>query len=151
MNRNNLILSVLMCLAIISTGCGGDDSSSGNSETTSKVKLEEYSLSFLDRGSSNSPAKAGQITFEVENNGVLNHDFIVVQTDLASDSLEVNSFEAKVNEQTVGTILGRIPQEDLEPAHTASLSLNMTPGRYVIFCNVAAHYQSGMHSQFYVE
>lgn len=151
MNRNNLVLSVLMCLAIISTGCGGGDSSSGTGETISNVKLEEYSLSFLDHGTSNSPAKAGAITFQVENNGLLNHDFIVVQTDLASDSLEVNSFEAKVDEQTVGAILGRIPQEDLEPANTASISLNMDPGRYVIFCNVAAHYQSGMHSHFYVE
>ncbi|MQF64780.1 hypothetical protein FIM04_01475 [SAR202 cluster bacterium AC-409-J13_OGT_754m] len=151
MNRNILILSVLMCLAIVSSSCGGDDSSSANNESTARVKLEEYSLSFLDRGSSNSPAKAGTIAFQVENKGLLNHDFIVVKTNLTADSLEVNSFEAKVNEQTVGEILGRIPQENLGPSSTYSLSLNMSPGKYVIFCNVAAHYQSGMYGQFYVE
>jgi len=105
----------------------------------------------LDRGSSNSPAKTGKVTFQVENNGLLNHNFIVVKTDLAADSLDVNSFEAKVNEQTIGEILGRIVEENLGPGDTTSLSLNMEPGKYVIFCNVAAHYQSGMYSQFYVE
>ena len=151
MNRRILILSVLISLSIISSSCGGDGSSSTPSNTTSNVQLEEYSLSFLDRGSSNSPAKTGKVTFQVENNGLLNHNFIVVKTDLAADSLDVNSFEAKVNEQTIGEILGRIVEENLGPGDTTSLSLNMEPGKYVIFCNVAAHYQSGMYSQFYVE
>jgi len=144
-------LSALICLAIISSSCGGDGSSSTPSNTTSKVQLDEYSLSILDHGSSNSPAKTGEITFQVTNTGLLGHNFIVVKTDLVAASLDVNSFEAKVNEQTIGEILGRIVEENLGPGNATSLSLNMEPGKYVIFCNVATHYQAGMYSEFYVE
>jgi uncharacterized cupredoxin-like copper-binding protein len=34
---------------------------------------------------------------------------------------------------------------------SAAVTLDLTPGKYVFICNVAGHYQLGMHTAFTVE
>jgi uncharacterized cupredoxin-like copper-binding protein len=40
--------------------------------------------------------------------------------------------------------LGEVPE--LRPGATGRITLDMTPGEYVLFCNVKAHYGSGMET-----
>jgi uncharacterized cupredoxin-like copper-binding protein len=41
--------------------------------------------------------------------------------------------------------------EDLAPGKSATLSVNLTPGRYVLVCNIPGHYKHGMHASVTVQ
>jgi uncharacterized cupredoxin-like copper-binding protein len=36
--------------------------------------------------------------------------------------------------------------EDIKPGRSATLTLNLKAGRYVLLCNLAGHYPGGMHA-----
>jgi hypothetical protein len=92
-------------------------------------------------------APAGQVTFQVHNVGTTIHNFRLVETDLAPDALPYLSEDFVVDESQLD-IIASIPEFDPDVTETASAELE--PGSYVIFCNVAAHYESGMHAAFTV-
>ena len=49
--------------------------------------------------------------------------------------------ESEVDEDGIGD-LGEV--SELEPGKSGSLTLNLRPGKYVLFCNVPGHYMGGM-------
>jgi len=40
--------------------------------------------------------------------------------------------------------------EDMEPGESGTMTLRLTPGTYVLFCNVSGHYAAGQHMRFTV-
>jgi uncharacterized cupredoxin-like copper-binding protein len=80
----------------------------------------------------------------VHNNGPEAHELIVVRSDgdkalpLRGDGLTVD--EDAVEASTAGS---------LEPGVAGSdrvLKLRLKPGRYEFFCNMAGHFEGGMHT-----
>jgi len=70
----------------------------------------------------------------------------VIKTDLAPDKLPVDGASAKAKED------GKIGEITSIPAgKSAAVTVQLTPGKYVFMCNVAGHYQLGMHTGFTVE
>jgi uncharacterized cupredoxin-like copper-binding protein len=95
-------------------------------------------------------AQAGQVTFNITNSGPSTHEFVVIKTDLAPDQLPVDQDSYSVNEDAAG--LTNVDEvEDIEPGASMSLNVNLTPGRYVLICNLPAHYQQGMRIGFSVQ
>ncbi|MEK6224972.1 MAG: cupredoxin domain-containing protein [Chloroflexota bacterium] len=90
--------------------------------------------------------KAGKIKIGVRNLGTMEHSFVVLKTDLAPDKLPVDGPSAKAKED--GKI-GDIPS--IPAGKSAAVTLDLTPGKYVFICNIAGHYQLGMHTGFTVE
>lgn len=92
-----------------------------------------------------SPASAaqGDVTFDVTNLGPATHEFVVVRTDLAPDDLPIASDGLSVDEDALSSV-GEIGQVDLDT--TESVTLALTPGHYVFFCNLDGHYLGGMHA-----
>jgi uncharacterized cupredoxin-like copper-binding protein len=90
--------------------------------------------------------KAGTIKIGVRNLGTMEHSFIVLKTDLAPDKLPVDGPSAKVKEDGKVGDIASIPV-----GKSAAVTLNLTPGKYVFICNIAGHYQLGMHTGFTVE
>jgi uncharacterized cupredoxin-like copper-binding protein len=88
-----------------------------------------------------SSVATGEITFNLSNEGPSTHEFVVVQTDLAPDALPVKDDE--VEEDTLNAI-GE--QEDIAASTTSTLSLQLDPGSYVVFCNITGHYSQGMYA-----
>jgi len=41
-------------------------------------------------------------------------------------------------------------QEDIAPSTTATLTVDLEAGSYILMCNVNGHYQQGMHAGFTV-
>jgi uncharacterized cupredoxin-like copper-binding protein len=84
---------------------------------------------------------SGAVTLRVRNHGPDAHELIVVKTHdgrlpLRADGLTVD--EDAVQHATVGA---------LEPGQSGSrreLHLRLSPGRYVLFCNMSGHYLGGM-------
>lgn len=95
-------------------------------------------------------APAGQITFNVDNTGPSEHELVVIKTDLAPDQLPVDPDVYAVNVNAAGlTVEGQAT--NIAGGATATLNLNLAPGRYVLICNLPAHYQQGMHVGFVVQ
>ena len=71
----------------------------------------------------------------------------MLKTDLPADKLPANPDKpGKVKEDgNVGEV------EDIALNATKDLSLDLKPGRYVLICNVVAHYGTGMHVAFTVK
>ena len=113
------------------------------------VVLKEWSIEV-------SPAtvKAGQVYFLADNQGPLApHEVVVIKSRAAPDSL--TAVEGVVPEQTVN-VIGEI--EGFAPYTKASGVFNLTPGTYVLICNIVeikegqveSHYLLGMHTVFTV-
>jgi uncharacterized cupredoxin-like copper-binding protein len=93
-------------------------------------------------------AAVGSVTFNVENVGTTLHNFNIVKTELASDKLPVNSDTFMVDETQLDVIK---KLNDFPAGETQTVKVDLQPGKYVIFCNVAAHYGQGMHTAFSVQ
>ena len=124
-----------------SASSGSSSSSSGESPdsssgTTVATTVKDFAIA-MDQAT----VPSGEVTFDIANEGPSAHEFVVVQSDLAPDALPVADNE--VQEDTLD-IIGE--QEDIAPSTTPSLTLQLDPGSYVVFCNITSHYEQGMHA-----
>jgi uncharacterized cupredoxin-like copper-binding protein len=107
------------------------------------VELEEWNVR---------PNKAsvpvGSVTFVARNVGTIPHELVVLKTDLNADSLVREG--AQVNEDASGELIGEIEEDELGPGQSARGTFDLRAGKYVLFCNIPAHYQSGMFTNFEV-
>ena len=103
-------------------------------------------------------APAGDVTFNVTNNGTMEHEMIVLQTDTPAADIPVTDSgdppapattgADKVNEDTN---VGETGDPNLQPGDTRTFTVSgMAPGHYVLVCNLANHYSSGMSLDFTV-
>lgn len=91
--------------------------------------------------------KPGRVTLRAENQSKnLVHEVIVGRDDGAK-GLPVDAKHARVIESQVRRF-GEIA--DLPPGKSGTLTLNLKPGTYVLFCNQPGHYQGGMFAKLTV-
>lgn len=91
---------------------------------------------------STNTVEAGKVTFEVSNNSNINvHEMVVVPVESEKDMLPYVAAENEVDEDNIGD-LGEV--SELDPGKSGGLTLELKPGKYVLFCNVAGHYMNGM-------
>ena len=82
---------------------------------------------------------AGHVVVGIRNHASMLHELVVIKTDLAPDQLPVDGATAKAKEDgKVGELL------NIAGGASRKLVLELTPGKYVLICNVAGHYQLGM-------
>ena len=105
------------------------------------VDLKDYAITL-----SVASVKAGVVKFGIRNNGAMVHDFDLFKTDLPLDKLPVDAGSAKVKMD--GLVKQMI---NIAANRSTTLSADLTPGRYVIICNVAGHYQLQMRAELKVE
>ena len=105
------------------------------------VDLKDYAITL-----SVASVKAGVVKFGIRNNATMVHDFDLYKTDLPLDKLPVDAGSAKVKMD--GLVKQMI---NIAANRSTTLSADLTPGRYVIICNVAGHYQLQMRAELKVE
>lgn len=117
-------------------------SGSENQGVTVGVIEKNYDI-FVDRDS----VPAGMVTFNLSNEGVSTHEFVIFKTDLSADNLPVK--DAQVQEDSPK--LEKIAEEpEFPPSETRQFSLRLDPGHYLLLCNLPDHYQQGMSIDFTV-
>lgn len=89
---------------------------------------------------------AGSVTFAVSNDGAVPHEFLVIRTDLAPDALPKNG--GAVDEGALD-VVGK--SEELLGGESEDVTAELTPGSYVLICNISGHYDLGMRIAFTVE
>jgi uncharacterized cupredoxin-like copper-binding protein len=88
--------------------------------------------------------EAGKVTFEVTNASKdLVHEMIVVPLKDDSGPLPYDAKNSDVDENAAGS-LGEVEERD--PGNGGTLTLDLKPGKYVLFCNIPGHYMDGMWS-----
>jgi len=96
----------------------------------------------------------GRVTFKVANHGHMDHEFIIIKTDIPVHNLPVH--EKGLDEIKAGEAIGEI--EEIRPGEVRELTIDMPRGKYVLFCNkvemedhkILSHYRHGMRVAFTV-
>jgi uncharacterized cupredoxin-like copper-binding protein len=139
------VLGVGLFVAAAVAGCGG-----GGEATSLAVTLREWSV-----GVSRESVTEGAVRFEVTNAGAVPHEFVVVKSDLSPEGLPVEN--GQVTQAQVNIV------DEIEPfaaGSEASLQLDLSPGKYLLICNIVervpgqqpvSHYQNGMVALLLVE
>ena len=86
--------------------------------------------------------KAGSVTFKIKNRGLLDHTFAIVKTSIAASKLPVKNDRVTLK-----------PIKDVgpfKPGKGGTLTLNLKPGKYVLYCNIKGHYKGGQRIAFTV-
>lgn len=118
------------------------ETAAGDEGRTVSVSEREFAIS-LD----SQQASAGRLTFQIHNDGLRDHNFIVFQTDLPDYQLPTTITGLTVEEDK----LDRAGEQNhIAPGADASLTLTLEPGHYVLICDVTGHYINGMHTELTV-
>jgi len=88
---------------------------------------------------------AGVVTFDITNAGTVEHEFVIIATDLPVDQLPVKDGVVDESQVQVLQRAGPIP-----PGAATSLAVDLAPGRYVVICNIPGHYLAGMRTELTV-
>ena len=120
--------------ALVLSGCAIDGSQRAAGQPSVSVNERDFHISAPRR------LPAGEVNLSVTNRGPDAHELIVVrehvhQLPIRTDGITVN--EEKISSDEAGA---------LEPADPGvrRLKLDLRPGTYVFFCNMAGHYKAGM-------
>ena len=142
-----VMVSAVTAAALVACGGGesGAKSEGGKSEGGASGKVE-VTLSEWAIKPSAAKAKAGSVEFAVTNKGATAHELAVYQTDAAADKLPQAG--GAVDEKQV-TVVGRTAS--LDANKTESKKMDLKAGKYVLVCNLPAHYGQGMRVAFTVE
>lgn len=88
---------------------------------------------------------AGDVTFHLDNRGTVPHEFLVVATEKTAAQLleSVDATSNRIDEETLDVV---DEQPEYEPGTTATLTVTLPKGHYVVMCNIEGHYKSGMYA-----
>jgi uncharacterized cupredoxin-like copper-binding protein len=88
---------------------------------------------------------AGTVSFRILNQGPTSHELNVIRTDLAPDQLPLQRDGLTVDQDARG--IDHLDEaEGLDIDDRRTLVLRLTPGHYVLYCNLEGHYLGGMHA-----
>lgn len=128
-----------MLAILFLAACGG---TAATSSTTVNATLTDSKI-VLDTAT----VPSGKITFAVKNTGTVVHEVVVLRTNVADDKIPPDP-------ATPGKVLedgSKGETGDMNAGETKSLTVDLTPGNYVLICNQVGHYLLGMHTPFVVK
>ncbi len=149
------VMALSAVAAILVAGCGSEGGTTTTTENESEaagtgggevggatltIKMGEFFFN-----PDNATAPAGPTTIEAPNEGSVEHELVAFKTNMDPAKLPTEA-SGEVNEEKMDQIAesaGEIP--DVEAGDDKSAQFKLTPGKYVIFCNLPGHYAAGMY------
>jgi uncharacterized cupredoxin-like copper-binding protein len=133
---------LLLALVVSIAGCSSGGGKSHSAVPVAPIVEKDFKIT-----AGRYEVPAGKVDLSVANQGPDAHELIVVrETDaglpLRKDGLTVD--EDAIEKQTLGAL------EPGQPGKVRRLPVNLTPGRYLLLCNMAGHYMGGMHAELVV-
>ena len=124
--------------------------SSPTLETSAKATKIEVTAKEMVFQLSSTTAPAGLVEFVVKNVGKEAHEFVVLKNDLSNKKLPLKG--NSLDEDAKGfKNIGEIGENKLKSGATETLKVNLTPGRYLLVCNLPGHFKAGMKAEFTVK
>ena len=91
----------------------------------------------------------GTVKFNVTNlASELVHEVILAEVNDENQILAYDEAKGVVDEETIQT-LGQVAE--IAPSKTASFTLDLKPGKYILYCNYGGHFMAGMWTVVQVE
>jgi uncharacterized cupredoxin-like copper-binding protein len=137
---------------------GAEESPAATSETPAEGASIDVTLTEFSITAGEAAAAPGAVSFNIENAGGEEHEFMVAKLDAAGAELPV--LEDGSVDEAQADIVDEIEAEELQPGDTATLDVDLEAGSYVLLCNLVeemtsgepeSHYAEGMHTDFTVE
>ncbi|MEP7378099.1 MAG: sulfocyanin-like copper-binding protein [Chloroflexota bacterium] len=160
------LIPVALLLIVACSPAGAGPSPTGSSGGGIAATLSDYAI-----GVTANSAPGGSVTFMVTNNGAIAHEFLMIRTDRMAADMPVK--DGMIDVAAMGGPMGSggmdmpgmspSPQmvhpagtvgviDEIAAGASEELTIdNLTPGHYAIVCDLAGHYQAGMHADFTVE
>ena len=92
---------------------------------------------------------AGTVTFQVTNASKdLIHEMILSPAPADGQGFAYLADQYRVDEAAAGQ-LGEV--SELDPGKSGSLTVDLKPGKYVLYCNLPAHFMNGMWTEITVQ
>ena len=131
MRKLSLVLAAIAAAVVAASPVGA-----AGSKTVVSVRLKEW-------GVLPTPLKTkhGVVAFSVRNVGKLDHELLVLKTNLAPGKLPVRKDRA-VEAGRIGRV------GPIKPGATRTLALTLKAGTYVLVCNLPGHYKGGQRIGF---
>lgn len=100
----------------------------------------------------------GQVSFRVTNNGALNHELVILplakgqypgQRAVGPDGTVDEAGSVGEASRTCGADKGdeNTDNSGIAPGGSGWTTVNLTPGRYELICNISGHYWTGMYAE----
>ncbi len=156
MTRSRVFPLVAIALAIPAfvSGCSSTSKNSTVASTTTTsstaaaakatgpiaIKMTDMAIA-----PANSAAAAGDVTFDVTNDGKQMHEIVVIKTDKMAADLGPADAEGQVSETGSQGETG-----DMEAGASKTLTLKLDKGHYALICNIPGHYAAGMYADLTV-
>lgn len=156
----------MVAFGAITAGCGSDDeagtTAAAESESESDADESAGGTTTASTGGGETlaidmgeffykpdavEAKAGEVTIDASNIGSAPHELVLAKTDDAPDQLPTSS-GGSVDEESLD-VPGEV--EEVEGGAEGTVSLDLQPGKYVMFCNLPGHYSGGMYGSLTVK
>jgi uncharacterized cupredoxin-like copper-binding protein len=129
---------ILVIAAVIGVGVS-TRSSSVKTVATVHVTERDYRV---DLDTTHVPA--GKVRLSVQNAGLVEHELVVFRTDMRESAMPMGD-GLKVDEEARGITHLDPEAENIRHGQTKTIVVDLTPGRYVLICNLPGHYAQGMH------
>jgi len=139
--RTLKLFAMLAIAAALVTGCAAATKAvAPTSGGTINATLTDMKIA-VDRSS----ISAGPVTFVVKNSGAVEHELVVIKTDIAQDKIVAGTEAGKVDET------GNLGETgDVVAGGSNTFTVALPAGHYVLICNEVGHYGMGMHMGFTV-
>ena len=135
----------VLALALVAVAIAVPLTMARRDEPTPRGTLQNVLLKDFEVRQEATVVPAGTVSFLIRNQGPTTHEVIVVRTDLAPDKLPLQDDGLTVDEEGDGIkFLEEVEGLDIDDRQT--LVLRLTPGHYVLYCNLEGHYLGGMHA-----
>jgi uncharacterized cupredoxin-like copper-binding protein len=140
---------VALAAGVLMVGCGDDSTtgtgtetaaSGGGEEATLEIKMGDFYFEPKD-----ATAEPGPTTIVAPNEGSVEHELVLFKTNTDPAQLPTDA-NGDVDEEKLDEMAEEIGEvADVEPGDTKSEEFDLTPGKYVMFCNISGHYAQGMY------
>jgi uncharacterized cupredoxin-like copper-binding protein len=146
---------VVLALASLALLGSANDANAATKPQSLTIKLQEFTITPLP----SAQAKAGTVRMKAINKGTVTHEMVLVK---AASPESLPKVTTGGGERKVGAVDEEAISEqntigetgDVKPGKTVTKTFKLTPGRYVMFCNIddatGNHFAQGMTSSFVV-
>ena len=133
-------LVAFLGLSLLSAALGGGFADAAE---TVHVALAEKSDGGMVMETSTERVKAGMVTFDATNkSNDIEHEFLIAPLNGPLEKVPYDDTKGKIIEKALKGVheLG-----DLNPGKSGTMTLNLKPGKYLLFCNKPGHFKAGMY------
>lgn len=133
---------VVLAVGASLVGCGGRQASGPSTAASVRVTERDFHI-----GTSVKYVPAGDVQLIVRNQGPDDHELIIVHEGSSGAAMPLRSDAVTLNEERLAPVTVGSGLEPGAPGDVRSLRVKLAPGHYLLFCNMAGHYMSGMHTE----